>query len=332
MQFTWDWERVDGHERTDASLLVWSNLLRVVGEHGVAQREAHRLARVSRRALRTMPQFERWVVVESGEGRGRQRLRLTDEGERALDEGRALFDAVDADWRARFGDSAVDGVQTTLRAFVSGLDLELPHYPMPYGPADDRVTGGSSVAAKDGPPRIPAHGRDWPVVVRGDGDTVSDLPTSALLSQTPVAFAIDYEAAALPDWGMTTTAMLGLIPPDGVSVNVLPRTRAWPDALETRGLIVIEPDLKGRRRCVRLTHDGVKARRANETRLADIERAWEARYGARAVSRLRSALRAIEKGLDPSLLDWLLVLFTGGIGFRVEPQHSTVHDLNVSRF
>ena len=58
LQFTRDWD-----------------LMRVGGEHGVALWDADRIARVSRRALRTMPQFGRWVVVEPGAGRGRQHLR-----------------------------------------------------------------------------------------------------------------------------------------------------------------------------------------------------------------------------------------------------------------
>ena len=37
------------------------------------------------------------------------------------------------------------------------------------------------------------HGNDWKPVERAEGDTVSTLPLTALLSQALMAFTIDYE-------------------------------------------------------------------------------------------------------------------------------------------
>src|SRR5215210_5556691 len=67
-----------------------------------------------------------------------------------------------------------------LEALVSQLELEHPHFPVPYGTADPTFTGGPGV--------------DWKPVPRGLDSSIGDLPISALLSQALVAFAIEYES------------------------------------------------------------------------------------------------------------------------------------------
>jgi len=68
-----------------------------------------------------------------------------------------------------------------LATLVSQLELEHPHFPVPYGTADDSFTGGPGV--------------DWKPVPRESTSSVDGLPMTALLSQALVAFAIDYERA-----------------------------------------------------------------------------------------------------------------------------------------
>src|SRR5215210_3352177 len=68
-----------------------------------------------------------------------------------------------------------------LEALVSQLELEHPHFPVPYGTADGSFTGGPGV--------------DWKPVLREPGSSVAGLPMTALLSQALVAFAIEYEKA-----------------------------------------------------------------------------------------------------------------------------------------
>jgi hypothetical protein len=136
--------------------------------------------------------------VDPGEGgRGQQVVHLTDDGRRLLQNGRARFTVVDEAWRERFGSSVIENVERALEDFVGELPLELPHYPNPYGTVDQRITGGRAVPASDGPPPVPAHGRDWPVVPRDGAASASELPLSALLSQALVAFIIDYEATGV---------------------------------------------------------------------------------------------------------------------------------------
>ena len=64
-----------------------------------------------------------------------------------------------------------------LEALVSQLDFEHPHFPVPYGTADPRFTGGPGV--------------DWKPVPRQTDTMVRGLPMTALLSQALVAFAIE---------------------------------------------------------------------------------------------------------------------------------------------
>jgi hypothetical protein len=66
-----------------------------------------------------------------------------------------------------------------LAALVAQLELEHPHFPVPYGTADASFTGGPGV--------------DWKPVPREPGSGADALPMTALLSQALVAFAIEYE-------------------------------------------------------------------------------------------------------------------------------------------
>jgi len=322
LQYTRDWERGDAAPRQPASLLFWSNFLRPVATPTQVT-DVHRLARVSRRAVRPTLQLQRLFVIEPGSGRGQQEVRLTEAGRTARDIGFARFQVVDSSWRDRFGEDTVDRARRTLQTFVASLPLELPHYPMGYGPADDRITGGNAIAGKVGPPPVPAHGRDWPVVLRGTGDTVADLSLAALCSQALVAFSIEYETKS-EAWrtgnSMSTVAMLGSVSPDGVPVELIPRTRAWTGGLEHDGLLNVEADrtIPGTRRA-RLTAAGERLQAENLARLDQVELGWRDRYGAERVDRLRSSLADIVNGLDDGLPDHLLVVFAPGTGFTVAP-------------
>jgi len=49
---------------------------------------------------------------------------------------------VEQRWRERLGDDLMQTLRVSLAALVGEFDLELPHYPAGYGPADMRITGG----------------------------------------------------------------------------------------------------------------------------------------------------------------------------------------------
>ena len=86
------------------------------------------------------------------------------------------------------------------------MQLEHPHYPASYGAADASIMGG--------------NGKDWEGLPRKIGDSVSYLPLSALLSQTVVAFAMNYEERS-PVLLSLATAVIKRIPPDGRPVHGL---------------------------------------------------------------------------------------------------------------
>jgi hypothetical protein len=130
----------------------------------------------------------------------------------------------DSAWRERFGNEVVARLRSALEAIVVQFDLELPHHPAGYGPADSSVTGGVAgrwgrrhalrvkglpglvfdpeaehqaaeawEKGSGGRLYVRDPGQDWRPVRRGEGDTTSDLSLFALLSQALMAFAIDYE-------------------------------------------------------------------------------------------------------------------------------------------
>lgn len=152
--------------------VLWSNLLRVVGEDGVDRRGLPPLVRLSKRIVKsTVDGMARhgWASVDSG------CVRLTDVSRRAKEEWGAAIAAAESGWRG------ASSLRPPLEAFVAGLALEHPHYPCGYGAADWRITGGS--------------GMDWKAVHRDlEADTVSALPLLALLSQALVGLAVEYES------------------------------------------------------------------------------------------------------------------------------------------
>jgi hypothetical protein len=323
LQYTREWESVDVALPRPLSLLFWSNFLRPVGS-GVRLRDVHRVARVSRRAIRpTLQQAQLFLVTPGSGGRGEQEVCLTEHGRTALNAGAARFEMVDTAWRARFGANAVELLRRALEAFVGDLPLELPHYPIGYGPADERITGGSSVPAKAGPSPIPAHGQDWPVVRRDGMASMSDMPLSALLSQTLVAFSIDYETRSQA-WrtgnSMSVAAMLGLLVPDGAPADLIPKTRAWTQGLEASGFVTVERDaMRPTKKRVALTAEGARLQAENTARLDEVERDWRDRYGAERLDALRAALEGIVHGIGVGLPDHLLVIFAPGTGFTIAP-------------
>src|SRR5262249_2774555 len=149
-------------------------------------------------------------------------------------------------WRARLGDDLVTAARLSLEALVSQLDLELPHFPTGYGPADGSVTGGGRwgrlhalrragmpglvfaaaeerrgadawEVASGGALYVAATGQDWKPIRRDEGDTVTALPLSALLSQALMAFTIDYEGSG----GLSLAATANVVrhmDDDGVDV------------------------------------------------------------------------------------------------------------------
>ena len=301
------------------SLGVWSNVLRPFDDDDLDQPELIRRTVVSRRAMRALVRdLERraWLRVDKP-ARGRSVLRLTAAGERARQAGARLVEAAEGEFAHRFGADRTASLREVLVEVVDRLELELPWFLTGYGLADSSPTGGQHVPAQTGPPRIPAHGADWPVVLKDPAAGSTGQPLSALLSKTLAAYRIDYE------WDMRghgtgldfVANLLQYVDDDGIDLARASAkggvTGNGRSALERHFVVVAEPRRgRGAPRRVHLSPKGRQARDTYPYLVARLEREWAERYGA-CVGRMRKALESLDEDFDtdlpnhPSTTDWL---------------------------
>ncbi len=312
--FTLDYEQARGGDRSIPQLGTWANALRVLDAEGTDQRQLVRRSVISRRAAEVVvTRLERLgrVAVEKQviEGkRGKTKfVRLTASGAAGTASAAALVDAVQADWRQRFGGDAVDRLRDALSTVVDRLPVELPHYPAGYGAGDPSVTGGDYVPEDPGPPRIPAHGQDWPVVLREPGGDARRLPLPALLSQVLAAFAIDYEREQFGNLPAVSN-FLRLVGDDGMTLG---RARALggvggngKSLHERHRDVVVEPGRPRDMSCrVFLTPKGRRSRDAYPRLVMEIEDRWRKQYAA-AIPPMRATLMAMNERIEPDLRDY----------------------------
>ena len=292
------------------SLGVWSNVLRAVTDDGLRTSELPKRTVLSLRGakgvLRDLHRL-RWLSTEK---RGRvPYLRLTAGGRRAKDMGNRLVEDVAEAWRRRFGAARVEALRESLAAVTDQFEFELPWCMTGYGAADASVTGGNSVPAQLGPPRVPHHGQDWPLVPRSPG-SAGERPLAALLSQALAMFTIDYEWN-IEGYGAglyATTSLLRFIGDDGMPLQ---EAIAMSDVSHISGngksgterhlVTVVAPGhAKDGSRTVYLTPKGKRARDSFPHLAMAVERDWQARYDAHATT-LRDALEALDADLGAHL-------------------------------
>ena len=306
--FDEDYEHTLADDAAKPSLGIWGNVLRAIGNDGVPTRDLPTRTVLSRRAARAVLrdlQRLRWIAPEKRGGASH--LRLTTAGRAARDIGAAHIRAVEETWRQRFGTARVGALRQALAALASQFDIELPWHLTGYGLADASVTGGSHVAAQPGPPRIPAHGEDWPVVLRDAGSHTRQLPLPALLSQALAAFTIDYEWDIM-GYGaglLATSNLLRFIGDDGMPLaraSALGEVRGNGKAGLERHLVVVVESGKprDRSRLVYLTPKGRRARDSHAYLLMAMEQDWQRRYGDCVVA-LRDALESLEQDFGDDL-------------------------------
>ena len=289
--FTLDYDQARGADRSIPQLGTWANALRVLDADGTDQRQLARRAVISKRVAEVVVnRLERLgrVAVEKQAIEGKRSktklVRLTASGEVGRASAAALVDTVQADWRQRFGNDAIDGLRDALSTVVDRLPVELPHYPAGYGAGDPSVTGGGYVPEDPGPPRIPAHGQDWPVVLREPGSDAGHLPLPALLSQVLAAFAIDYEReqfGSLP----AASNFLRFVGDDGMTLGraqALGGVSGNGKTMHERHLdVVVEPGRpRDMRRRVFLTPRARRVRDAYPRLVMEIEDRWREQYAA----------------------------------------------------
>jgi hypothetical protein len=259
------------------SLDLWSNLLRVIPAQGTNVREMPARVRLSKRAVRTrIAAGIRGGWIEPFEsGRGEATLQLTLRGADAASRWKSLQTAAEEKWCARVGMEPVRELREALKNIVAVLPLEHPHYPASYGAADASITGG--------------NGQDWKAVPRGQQDTVSDLPLSALVSQAIVAFAMDYEELS-PVAHSLSTSVIKRIPPEGRPLRGL-GDPIGVSALVRHGFVYATG--KRGHETVQLTQKGAVVGEAFDQNIQAVEIRWRNRFGDKPVAALRRALEAV---------------------------------------
>ena len=303
-----------GEDRSVPQLGVWANVLRAIDAEGTDQRQLGRRAVISKRVAEVVvSRLEKRgrVSVEAQaipSRRGKARIvRLTPDGRAARNAAAGLVDTVQEDWRQRFGNDGIVRLREAMSSVVDRLAIELPHYVTGYGAGDPSVTGGDYVLEEPGPPRIPAHGQDWPVVLREPGSVAADLPLPALLSQVLAAFAIDYERERLGHL-QAVSNFLRFVGDDGVTLEraqALGGVSGNGKTLHERHLdVVVEPGrARDKDRRVYLTPKSRRMRDAYPYLVAEIEQKWCEEYGD-AVPAMRSALVAMNEQFDDDLPDY----------------------------
>ncbi|HLH03846.1 MAG TPA: hypothetical protein VKX25_13830 [Bryobacteraceae bacterium] len=245
------------------SLDEWANLLRVIEERGVERRDLPRLLRLSKRAVRTRLA----TALRRGWITGDRRVSLTKSGAEIARCWRRLEAQAEAHWCERTGAENARQLRTALEVFVSQLPLEHPHYPANYGLVDASITGGS--------------GMDWRAVPRAAGDTLCELSMTALLAQTAVAFAMEYEQRS-PVALAWNGSMLQRIPPEGRAAREVGANVAVA-ALRRHGFLTGEDVL-------RLTARGRAASEGHAAWIREVEAEWRERFGAERMAALQQAL------------------------------------------
>jgi hypothetical protein len=303
-----EFERAGAAAGEQPSLLVLANVLRVIPDDGISLTDLPAAARISRRAMRTWLRLEKrgWLDI-STPAPGVKTVKLTDTSRQTRDRWGDLLATTEREWSAKLrGARALRGA---LEALVGRLVLELPHYPMTYGTADPSAIGGGAVPAREGPPRIPAHGTDWVAVVRTDAGNAKGLPLSALLSQALMAFTIDFEeearfsmavAAILRRAMPTRSVPLGTLPP------VLGVDGSGKSGLERHGVVRVTG--KGGDRVASLTRVGAWICDSYERIAAGVAGTWLDIYG----DAVTSSLAKIDEQLTPDLPDYVLVRYVAG--------------------
>lgn len=284
------------------SLPVWSNMLRVLGQDLIPQTEINKRAIISTRTRKVvMRECESLGWIETRRrtsGRTTVLVKLTDTGVRVNQTAERRIEAIENRWKTA-NSKLCERLHSALEQIVRGFELEYPYYITGYGPADDALTGGPYLPAERGPPRIPARGEEWPVILRDSLDDSSNMPMSALLSQALAGFAIEYEMENLGRLGHILS-LFRYIGNEGVrleSVRSAGGITGNGRSLHERHMnIVLEPGKPtDNSRTVYLAPKARRARDSYSFLVYELESRWRRRYGEEAMNDLRDSLEALSK-------------------------------------
>jgi hypothetical protein len=269
------------------SYALWANVLRHVPPDGISVAELQDQARTRRLLLRKLRQWG-YVRLRAPAGAAVQHplheetmVRLTSHAQAAGLVWAAAAKAVEARWRDRFGQRAIDALADASAALLDAFDVDLPDFLPPVFPTQD--------------------GRTETPVVRADPTRSKPRDLSARLSGVLDAFAVDFEKESRISLAISANT-LRVLDAEGIRLRDLPRVTGvskeanamcagW---LERHGCAEKAPDPGASRgQILRLTHKGKGAHAKYRRVLAGTEAAWRSAYGAARVDALRAALEPL---------------------------------------
>ena len=268
------------------SMVMWSNLMRVLPEQGLTIAELRRQTRTPRLSLHGMA---RWGYItvrpDAADTRAKPRkdawlVRPTAKGRAAQLIWRPLFAVIEERWQERFGKDQIHRLRDSLQGLVSRLGRNLPEYipVLGYGFFTDALASEECA---------PEEREEWTL--------------AALLAKVLLAFTLEFESDSPVSLAMAANVLrvLGEEPVPlrdlpgltGVSKEAISMAASY---LPARRLATVEPDAaSGRGQAIRLTAQGMLARDAYGKKLRSIEEGWRTRFGADEIGKLRAALEQL---------------------------------------
>jgi hypothetical protein len=289
------------------SLVMWSNLLRFVGDGLAVGEWVAAVGLPKSAALSRLGGIERWGYVSVGppsgkrdgygSGRGVKEdwvVQLKPAGRAAAGIWPVLPSEIEVRWRERFGAAEIDELVGALRSVDERIDAELPEY-LPI------VSSTHAMGLELGE-QSPRQTGDPPLVV--------------LLAHALMAYTLDFEAGSPLSLPLSAN-VLRVLDDAGMPVRDLPsRTGISKEAVEvsltslTRTDYVVVEGAPASKRTIRLTRAG-ETLRADQRRLhGRIGTRWRARFVADVVEPIRAALErildhpALSAGLTPYADGW----------------------------
>jgi DNA-binding MarR family transcriptional regulator len=286
--------------RFGISTVMWSNFLRFVGD-GITVGGLPVVSGLPKATMRsTLGGMERWRYVDVvedpatsppeskrggwGSARGLRSdwvVRPTPAGLKAREIWQPLFDEIERRWQERFGTDEIRELRQALGAVTGTLDVELPEYLPIVGSANGMAAEIAHRERQTTP-----------------GDTAPGPHLSTLLAQTLLAYTLDFERGS--DVSLPLSAnFLRALDATGVDVRELPAlggvskeaTSMALRFLTKAGHVVVATAPAAK--LARLTPKGGEAREVAHELHSEVERAWDARFGATTVQRLRVALDGV---------------------------------------
>ncbi len=292
------------------SMPMWVHCMRFVPEDGIAAgkfaKQAGLSAKSAQMILKRMSKWWGYLVVEPDPGDNRVKpppsswpVRPTASGRQAQHVWEPLTGAIEARWRARFGEETVELFRASLSDVVGRFDIEMPDY-LPIG------------EARLEPLSTPLEERLG---------TCQTLP--ALMSKVLLAFALDFERESDLSLGIYTASgvdrlaisanILRVLDEEGVRVVDIPVLTGvakmtidnWLRSLEEHRYAIVGPDSAGSRfKMARLTQKGLRARDTYFHWADRIELESHERLDKKALAALRTSTEQLAVASPARLLLW----------------------------